>query len=106
MAGEGVPLGKGGEIFKSLYQGFTKEATIRFSYGEANPNYEHPISFDFLEVCGDSRDLFKIMVIPAIPLVAFHQCRQRPQTYEFYYPFVLSCQTRARPDVDQAVFRR
>lgn len=60
------------QIFKSLYQGFTEEASVRFAYGEDDDVYELPIDFSFSAVCRDSHNLFKIMINPAILPVDFH----------------------------------
>lgn len=76
------------QFFNSFYLGCTKDAIIRFAYGEGNDNYEFPTGFSFSEVSGDSGDLFRIMISPAILPVFFHRGREKPQTYDFYYPSV------------------
>lgn len=81
------------QIFKSFYNGFTRNAIVWFAYNNGH-DYELPIIFNFAEMCEDHADLFKIMISSVILPVSFHRDRNRLQSSEFYHPSVVARQLR------------
>nr|BAX25153.1 aminotransferase-like [Oryza meyeriana var. granulata] len=98
--GEAASALSGGKItptglsqwFKGFYYGFTREATLWFTYNDAS-SFEMPSNFDPLNALDndESKAIFLSAITPRLLPTGFSLGRSQP-SYEFYHPSVGSHQ--------------